>query len=69
MRVRPTRPGAVIRDPRTRRRLPAAGGRVPDSTFWRRRLISGDVELVPETVAPSSGDASSNHGAQDDDLV
>lgn len=47
MIVKPANPGAVIRDPRTKRQLPAAGGRVPDSSYWRRRLRSGDV--VPVT--------------------
>ena len=46
MRVRPKTPGVVIRDPYTRRRLPDEGGRVPNNTFWRRRLRSGDVVPV-----------------------
>lgn len=55
--VRPRFEGAVIRDPRTRVRLPSSGGKVPDTTYWRRRLRSGDV--VPmvgndPTVAPSA---------------
>lgn len=46
MRVKPATPGAVIRDPHTKRPLPAEGGEVPDNTFWRRRLMAGDVVLV-----------------------
>lgn len=49
--VRPAREGLVIRDPRTKRPLPAEGGEVPDTTYWRRRLRSGDVvELQPPRV-------------------
>lgn len=48
MKVRPATAGAVIRDPHTKRPLPDDGGRVPDTTFWRRRLRDGDVVLVDE---------------------
>jgi hypothetical protein len=54
MRVRPAKPGAIIRDPDSYQQLPAEGGRVPDTTFWRRRLRAGDVVLVTE---PAGGDA------------
>ncbi len=56
MRVKPAISGAVIRDPHTKRPLPAEGGEVPDcSTFWRRRLLAGDVVLVvaPKTSKPT----------------
>lgn len=55
MRVRPTFEGAVIRDPHTRTPLPAAGAEVPDTSFWHRRLRSGDVELVgdPAPAVPA----------------
>jgi hypothetical protein len=43
MHVRPTVPGAVIRDPVTQEPLPQEGGRVTDSTFWRRRRQKGEV--------------------------
>jgi hypothetical protein len=43
MRVKPAIPGAVIRDPHTKRPLPAGGAEVPDNTFWRRRLLAGEV--------------------------
>lgn len=51
MKVRPADPTALIRDPGTRRPLPAEGGNVPDTHFWRRRLRSGEVVLIVE-VAP-----------------
>ena len=46
MNVRPKNPKAVLRDPITKRALPPEGGRVPDSTFWRRRLMRGEVILT-----------------------
>lgn len=53
MRVKPADPSAVIRDPHTKRPLPAEGGKVPDNTFWRRRLLAGEVVLVTESrMAP-----------------
>jgi len=38
MRVKPTDPNAVIRDPITRMPLPPEGAEVPDNLFWQRRL-------------------------------
>jgi hypothetical protein len=49
MQVKPREPGLVIRDPRTRRPLPPQGGPVPDSSYWRRRLLDGDVVLLLNT--------------------
>lgn len=53
MRIKPAHAGAVIRDPHTKRELPAEGGTVPDNTFWRRRLADGDVVLVGDDDAPT----------------
>lgn len=44
---------AVIRDPHTKRPLPPEGAEVPDSSFWIRRLRSGDVILIEE-AAPAT---------------
>lgn len=52
MRVRPAQPGAMIRDPHTRRPLPEEGGTVSDSNFWRRRLRDGDVVMVEGDDGP-----------------
>lgn len=41
---RPVEPGAIIRDPGTKRPLPARGGRVPGTTFWLRRYLAGEIE-------------------------
>ena len=48
MYVKPVVPGALIRDPHTHRALPPEGGRVPDNTFWRRRLDRGEIVQVDE---------------------
>lgn len=61
MKVKPVNPDAVIRDPHTRRPLPATGGDVPDSNFWRRRLRAGEVVPVvlvtrPVTAAPTGNE-------------
>lgn len=54
MKVKPTDPKAVIRDPHTKRVLPAEGGEVPDNIFWRRRLLAGEVVQVVDTK-PAGG--------------
>jgi hypothetical protein len=48
MRVKPTTKGTILRDPKTKRLLPDEGGNVPDSRFWRRRLVAKEVELVAD---------------------
>jgi hypothetical protein len=48
MRIRPAFPGAVIRDPQTKRPLPEEGADVAESSYWLRRLRSGDVVRVDE---------------------
>lgn len=53
MRVKPADPNAVIRDPHTKRPLPADGGEVPETAFWIRRLNAGEVvRVAPVVVAP-----------------
>ena len=54
--IRPAVPGSVIRDPRTRRPLPDAGESVSDSSFWRRRLLDGDVVLVTDHIKPPAAE-------------
>lgn len=50
MRVKPADPTAVIRDPHTKRPLPAEGGDVPDNSYWNRRLLAGEVVLVKDAA-------------------
>ena len=33
----------VVRDPRSRDKLPPEGAKVPDTSYWLRRLECGDV--------------------------
>lgn len=53
MIVKPAKSGLVIRDPFTKRALADEGGRVPDTSFWRRRIADGDVVLVEERDEPT----------------
>lgn len=48
MFVKPS-PGVRVRDPVTKLHIPAAGVEVPESSYWIRRLRSGDVVVA---VAP-----------------
>lgn len=53
MKVKPAIPGAVIRDPHTKRPLPAEGREVPDTAFWRRRLLAGEVVRIGPAAQPT----------------
>ncbi len=44
MIVKPANPAAVIRDPITKRQIPAEGGEVPGSSFWIRRTLASSTE-------------------------
>jgi hypothetical protein len=46
MRIRPAVPGAIVRDPETKRPLPPEGADVAETSYWLRRLRSRDVVLV-----------------------
>ena len=46
MRIKPA-DGRNVRDPITKQHIPAEGAEVPPSTYWLRRIRSGDV--VPAT--------------------
>lgn len=47
------REGYTVRDPFTKRALPAGGADVRNSVYWQRRLRDGDVTRasVPSTTA------------------
>lgn len=55
MRIKPAIPGAVIRDPHTKRPLPAEGDDVPDNSFWIRRLRAGEVVRL-DAPAPTGNE-------------
>jgi hypothetical protein len=44
----------VVRDPDLRDFLPPEGREVPDSMYWHRRLIDGDVVLATPPEAPEA---------------
>jgi len=41
-------PGALVRDPFTKRPLPLEGAEVPETSFWLRRLRDGDITVHAE---------------------
>ena len=50
LRIRPSREGLLVLFPGTRRALEAEGEVVTLTTYWRRRLSSGDVlEVQPRS--------------------
>jgi hypothetical protein len=53
MKVYPVAGREGLRDPITRRKIPAEGWEVPENGFWMRRLEQGDVTLAaPEKPQP-----------------
>ena len=47
-------PGRIVRDPATKQPLPETGRDVALTSFWLRRIASGDVLLAtPPTTPPS----------------
>jgi hypothetical protein len=50
IRLKP-RAGLLVPYPGTNKPLPAEGANVTDSTYWRRRLRDGDVEVVSSPSA------------------
>ena len=54
MFVKPA-PGRLVRDPVSKRPLPAEGAEVPENTYWIRRLACGDViscDVPARVVSP-----------------
>lgn len=49
MHVKPGREGLIVLVPVTKQALPPEGAEVPRTTYWMRRLRSGDVvEFTPK---------------------
>ncbi len=47
MKVKPSKPDLIVRDPKTRKPLPAEGIEVNIlETYWHKRLVCGDVVEV-----------------------
>lgn len=49
MFVRPA-PGLKVRDPVSYLHIPEGGKEVPESSYWVRRLRSGDVVQISDSV-------------------
>ncbi len=51
--------GIIIRDPDLKTLLPEEGREVPDTLFWQRRILDGDVTLgkIPASK-PAAADKS-----------
>lgn len=67
MRVRPSRPDLIVRDPISRQPVPAAGREVPETSYWLRRLKDGDLELLeekPEVASTSTMEAGKPSGSR-----
>lgn len=53
MKVKYANPELLIRDPVTKRHLPAEGGDVPETSFWVRRVLSGELIRIDQ---PTTGE-------------
>lgn len=53
--------GRQVRDPASKRPIPAAGANVPQDSYWIRRLRDGDVVAANPPAAPPA------HGADSQD--
>ncbi len=47
------KPGAMVRDPRTKIPVPAEGAHVPRTTFYIRRIACGDLIPAPALPVPA----------------
>lgn len=56
--------GLVIRRPDSKAILSENGERVPNTTFWQRRLLDGDVEEVKETKKHKQEDVAAEEPEQ-----
>ena len=54
--LKPTHPNLIVRDPVSRRALPADGGEVPDTPFWQRRLKDKSVEPTKRPTSSKKKD-------------
>lgn len=62
MFVKPA-PRLLVRDPQTKFPLPAEGREVQSTSYWLRRVASGDVEL---TEAPTPEESASKDSYRPD---
>lgn len=55
MKVKYADPSKPIRDPVTKRHLPAEGGEVPETSFWVRRVMSGELIRIDQAGGEPTG--------------
>lgn len=53
-KLKPTRPGLIVRDPVTMKPLPEDGSIKPMNSYWLRRIREGSAVEVVETPAVDS---------------
>lgn len=46
LKVKPAKEGLIVRDPETKRPLPADGKMVRMSAYWIRRKIAGEIIIM-----------------------
>lgn len=57
--------GRRVRDPANGQLLTRRGATVPDSSYWRRRLATGDVLDAPPAPTPSKSNRRSSSAKRD----
>ena len=62
----PTDKDSIVRYPRTKTKLPEAGGYVPwvgpEGRYWRRRLKDGSIKIQEKSPSPKLESTSGDYG-------
>lgn len=61
-------PGRTVRDPVTKFPLPAEGREVQPSSYWLRRVASGDAMLA-EAPAPEESTLEDSYRSDSDEVI
>jgi hypothetical protein len=64
MKLKPARPGLLVKDPVTRVPLSEAGEEKPKIAYWFRRLRDGTVVEVKEQARPAAAARSSKRAEE-----
>ena len=56
------RAGYIVRDPETKKPLPAEGMEVEKSSYWVRRIQAGDVSVVPASKTKTARSKTKKEG-------
>jgi len=57
IKVKPGKPGLIVRDPVNMSRLDEKGEYKPKDSYWMRRLMVGDVILMSDDPKPKAEEA------------